>query len=497
MRFKLSYFYALLAGSVYVLAFSPFHLTLLAFASPLLLLYVWLQCRTPWSGCKHGLAFGIGLYGFGSHWVFHSIHHYGHAPTLVSIIITALFVLLAAFFYFGLQGLAFTLCRRLNVNVRALVMFPLLWFLFELLTNYLPFGGFPWFCLGDTQLHTWLSGYIPVLGAHGVSWLVAFTASVMLMFWRWRKKGLSVTVLILLALIWLGGYFLQRVHWVTVNPNRLKVSLVQGDVPQSVKWSANAAATAQKEYLALTRDHWQSQLIVWPETALTEFPEQISGYLQRLSTLAAKHHTAIITGIPTYRPPQQYYNSLLVLGAGHGRYLKRHLVPYGEYYPLHWLMYPIMDYLHMPMASFSAGPAQQPLLSIDALNTKIAPAICYEIAYPSLIRQDGHDSNLLITVSDDSWFGRSVARFQHLQIAQTRSLELSRPQLFVGNNGITAVINSHGQVTASLPTDKTAVLTTTVSPVTGNTPFTLNGYLWTWLLIGSISLLLACLFLRK
>ena len=191
-----------------------------------------------------------------------------------------------------------------------------------------------------------------------------------------------------------------------------------------------------------------------------------NGYVAQLAVAAKQHHSTIILGVPIEKN-QKYYNGLIAIGEGHGEYAKQHLVPFGEYLPFEKYLRGIIGFFNLPMSDFSAAAKQTYL---NANGIRIAPFICYEIAYPALVLQAAANSQLLITLSDDSWFGRSIAMAQHLQIAQQRALETGRYLLFVSNSGITAIINPKGGVQASIPAFRVGVLDGKITAMQGITP---------------------------
>ena len=479
---------SLFAGALLTLAFAPFNFEIDGILMPAILCFIWLYA-TPRQAAWYGLLFGIGFFATSCYWVYISIHQFGGASLPAAIGISVVFVLLMAVLFFALQGYVLGWLKRYFPDGFAgnalfcLVLFPLSWLVFELFRSVFPFGGFPWNLLGYSQLYSWLAGYAPLFTVYGLSFLCAITAGALVLFALQKHKIFLFYMVIIFILVWLLGAYLKSSHTkshLTSHVSPLTVSLIQGNIPQSVKWHPGTAQHAMQLYLKLTKQHLNSQLIVWPEAALTYYPQQIEPYLTQLDQLAKAHHTTIILGIPMYHNGK-YYNALLTLGDGHGIYLKRHLVPFGEYYPMQWLMKPVLSALNIPMSDLSPGPEVQKNLRFlvktsegqkagtskdtrtpgrsDVQTLKVAPSICYEIIYPLLTAEQARGANLLLTVSDDSWFGNSIARYQHLAMAQMRSLELGKPQLFVSNSGITAVINAQGRITAALKPNRIGVLT--------------------------------------
>jgi len=258
--------------------------------------------------------------------------------------------------------------------------------------------------------------------------------------------------------------------------------MLQGNIPQQLKWSPSFLKQTDERYDSLTKENWHSNLIIWPEAALPLPHSQATEYLDDLAVNAKQHDTTIVLGIPfRAENSNQFYNAIIAIGANQGRYNKYHLVPFGEFLPLSNLLSGIIEFFNLPMSDFLPGAAQQSNLKIGAYQ--IAPFICYEIAYPDGLRRSLPAAGLLLTVSNDAWFGDSLAPWQHAQIGQMRALQTGRYHLMNGNNGITAVFDNNGNVVARIPQFKTATLTTTVQLRTGATP---------WVIWGNIPIYLIC-----
>src|SRR3989338_4698100 len=245
--------------------------------------------------------------------------------------------------------------------------------------------------------------------------------------------------------------------------------------------------TTLNTYYQLTSQHWDSALIIWPEAAIATTQLEAQPYLHELNELAKQHQVTLITGIPL-QLNNYFYNGLVVLGANEGTYLKRHLVPFGEYLPMRWLFGIFSNFVDIPMADLSAGPLQQKLLTADGMT--IAPYICYEIAYPEEMAETLQQEQIILVLTDDSWFGKSIASQQHLQIADWRAIETGREVLTATNNGITAIIGPDGKIIQQLPRDQRLVLTYKVQPMTGTTPW-LQWQMWPFIMFSLFSLLIA------
>src|SRR3989338_320474 len=467
MRNTFRFLIALLSGAALTLAFSPFDVYVFAFIVPAVLLFLWLQ-QTVKHAFFSGWLFGVGFFATGTSWIYVSIHQFGNTSSFLAGLITALFVVILGL-YFACFGYIFKKWfSKKSPAQQCLLAFPVLWVLFEYARGFL-FTGFPWILLGYAQLTTPLHSYAPLIGVYCLSLLtVLFSGALVLL--ATHHSSLIKSMSLLIIFIFSGFGFAMNHHaWTKPAGKPLKISLIQGNIAQTIKWQASMAEKNINVYRTLTASHWSSKLIVWPEAAFPVVAENATQIIQVLSNTAKQHHSNILFGVPLYhRDTNTYYNGILLIGDNRGEYLKRHLVPFGEYTPLPNFFGKIMARFNIPMSDFSKGPRSQPDLTVQSIQ--IAPFICYEITFPSAVLRHAEKSNLLVTVSDDSWFGKSVALAQHLQMAQMRSLETGRPQLFVSNTGITAFILPDGKLSKAAPIDQRIVLTNIVQPMTGKTP---------------------------
>jgi len=251
------------------------------------------------------------------------------------------------------------------------------------------------------------------------------------------------------------------------------VVAIQGNIEQQLKWDPRQLEMQLDLYRQLSFNSPRADLLVWPETAVPVLKEYAEGYLNVMAMFARDRQSALITGVPVRqvneRGEKRYYNGITVVGEGSGTYLKQKLVPFGEYVPLQDLLRGLIAFFDLPMSDFERGPADQPLL--EAKGLKIASYICYEVVYPEFAASMAANSDLLLTVSNDTWFGRSIGPLQHLQMAQMRALEAGRWMIRATNNGVTALIDPQGQITRQVPQFQRAVLQGEVSAMQGLTPY--------------------------
>jgi apolipoprotein N-acyltransferase len=359
------------------------------------------------------------------------------------------------------------------------------------------FTGFPWLFLGYSQVTSPLAGYIPILGNYGLGYLLlVLSAWLVYIYQDYHSLRRWLGGLLFIAVVMGGGLLLQKISWSQAQGKTYKVSLVQGNIPQQVKWLSGHVPETLRIYAKATQKHWSSDVIIWPEGAIPLPKHWAEPFLKQLDQRAKQHHSAVLLGIPVAQQANSFYfyNALITLGQGQGHYYKNHLVPFGEYIPFGGFMRGLVGLFNIPMSNMVSGRLEQKNLQVQGVA--LAPFICYEIAYANDLRAKLPQARWLVTVTDDAWFGDSLAPAQHLQIAQFRAIQAARPLLFNGNNGITALINSQGQIRRRLPQFKRAVLTVQLQPRVGETPWVWygNGPILTLVaLLGIVALILECL----
>ncbi len=456
-------FLALLAGCCYPLALAPFDLWIAGIISVVLLL-VAIDESSIRRGAIRFYLFGIGCYGVGASWIYVSIHEHGQASVLLAGMLVSLFVLGVALPML-LQGYVYQRFFRQG-QVGLLLGFTALWTLKEWFYTWF-LTGFPWLFAGYAHLDTPLAGYAQFLGVLGVGFCVLLSA--VLVYVGFTVKTFRIFSLLILSLVWLVGFALSKVEFVSVVGDPVPVSVVQGNIDQRVKWQRNMVTPIVRTYVGLSREEWDRNIIVWPEAAITVFRESASELLDDLSKTAREQGSTLILGLPDRNVDGEFLNAAIAIGNGNGEYFKRRLVPFGEYVPLESLLRGIIHFFDLPMSHNQTGAWEQPLLKAGDL--KVAISICYEVAYPDLVRSNQESPDLLVTISNDSWFGESIGPLQHMQMARMRALENSRYMIRSTNNGVTAVIDHHGKVAARLPQFESGVLRADVRKLSGTTPF--------------------------
>ncbi len=458
------------AGAACVLGFAPFGawpVPILALAA---LFAVWARSASPLQAALSGYSFGITFFLTGVSWVFVSLHFYGGMPAALAA--------LATFLFCAFLALLPALAGWLTVRVAGASASNRLWLApaafaaCEWVRGWI-FTGFPWIDLGTSQVPASpLAGFAPWLGAYGVSLAVAgaaaLVAALAASFALSRTRVLLIAAIV--ALFALGGVA-PLVPWTQPAGPPLTIALLQGNVPQELKWRDETRMATLAEYRRMILEA-NAKVVVLPETALPAFWDQLpADYTAELREHARQTGKELLVGTverEDRKGVRDYYNSVARLGgAGFATYRKRHLVPFGEFIPagFHW----ILAVLHIPLSDFARGADLQPAL--EAGGVKFAIAICYEDMFGEEMIDFLPAAQVLLNVSNLAWFGDSLAPEQHLQASQMRALETGRWMVRATNTGVTAAIDERGRVVSRLPNFTKGTLVASVVPRTGSTPY--------------------------
>ena len=461
------------AGVLAPLAFAPLGIFPLAILAPAVLFALWLDAA-PARAAWRGFLFGLGMFGVGVSWIYVAIHDFGHSGVALALFLTGLFVSILAL-YPALLGYLAARIFPGNGWPKYLLALPAGWVLFEWWRGWF-LTGFPWLNLGYSQIGSPLGGYAPLVGVYGVSLAVAASAGLLLGVLRLRARA-RLACLVALAAVWGGGLLAAQWQWTQPSGAALRVSLVQGNIPQDTKWRPELLQPTLDLYAGLTRARWGDDLVIWPEGAVTAFHHQVTdSYLAPLARTARAHGTDLLIGLPVMDlQTRRYYNSMLSLGADEGFYHKRHLVPFGDYVPLAQWLRGLIAALDLPMSGFSPGPEDQPLLAVA--GRAAAVAICYEDIFGEELIRSLPRAELLVNATNNAWYGDSFAPHQHLEMSRMRALETGRYMLRVTTNGVSAVIDARGRIVARSPQFRTFVLTGEARPMQGATPYVRLGNL--------------------
>ena len=465
-------------GLALVFCYAPFsYYWLVAIVLPAWLYTV--QGKPAKAAAKQGFIFAFGCFSAGISWVHVSIDQFGGLPLPVSILLMVLLCLYLALFLALACYLAARFSAQNKLNLWLLLPF---WLLSEFLRGVL-LTGFPWLTLGYSQIDGPLALFAPVIGEKGISALVIIICIAIVAVIKQYNRKLNLAIL---GSIDAFSLLLQNILWVSPTGQTANTVMVQGNIKQELKWAPELTQPTMLKYLELTQQHYPADIVIWPESAITavEPSNQAQDFLAVAESSALLNNSAIISGIIDYNiNSKNYYNNLIVLGKkfaedkqgsyqynNENRYAKHHLLPIGEFVPFADLLRPLAPFFNLPMSSFSRGDYVQENLIANGLH--LLPLICFEVAFAEQLSANfTEQTDLLLTVSNDAWFGDSHGPHQHLDIVRMRALEFGRPFLRATNNGITAVIDHQGNIVKQIPQFEQAVLKAQVSLVTGFTPY--------------------------
>lgn len=492
---------ALIAGAANVFAFAPFGWWPLQIATLALLFYLLAQNRSLKSSFLIGWAFGTGWLVTGVYWLYISMHHYGGMPSLMAALAVFLLSAFLGLLYAFAGSISSWMCRRWQLSrpMILLLVLPALWALAEWTRGWI-FTGFPWVVSGYAHTTSPLAGFAPLIGVYGIGWLAALVAASLLLINQY-KAVIALPVITLVA-----GFVLNKVEWTAPHGAPISVRLLQGNVPQEIKFDVDQANLTLRQYEDMIRAT-PADLIATPETALPLLLHQLpADYLPRLATYATASNSHLAIGVPVSDDPVSYANSVIGIAPTPQntvpslyRYDKHHLVPFGEFIPLGFRWF--VNMMQIPLGDFTRG-SENPL-PFAVKDQWILPNICYEDLFGEEIAgqlrssraNNMPEASMLLNVSNIAWFGDSIALPQHLQISQMRTLETGRPMLRATNTGATAIIDPRGAVMAELPPFTLGALTASVQGYRGATPYILFGN--SLIVGGAILLLLAAAVLGR
>ena len=467
----LYYLLSFFAGCLIFLAFEPFNITPLAALAPAGLFYLLLCAQQRKQHLYLVGSFGFGMFAIGTHWIYYSVHFFGGAHWSLAILLTLLFALLIATSVLPL-GLFSYYLRSHSVLIRLLLLFPASWVLVEWFRSWF-LTGFPWLLLGQSQIDTPLANIAPITGVFGVSWVVASLAGLLVLLGigsnRQRLFALTSSVLILF-----GAWTLGFIQWTQPIGEPIQVSLLQGNVAQENKWQPEYHQSTLDLYREMTEKSWDSDLIIWPETAIPDWFGAVSEQLiEPLRSAAYVEQSDLLVG-GFYRKGQASYNSIMAITAAGGTeiYSKHHRVPFSEYIPfLEYLRF-LEQWIRLPYDSVGKGTGKTTL----PVAKQIAQmSICYEDVYGNESIAGLPEATLLINLSNDGWFTDSIEPMQHMQIARMRALEAGRYLLRATNTGISAIVNEKGRIIHTADPYITTIIKGKAQGFSGATPYVLVG----------------------
>ena len=501
------YFLAVCSGLLLTACFPRTGQAFAAWVALIPLLYLTARNQPPacftlgWlAGFFHGLSL---LY-----WITSVVNRYGNLPLPVSLVVCFLLVSYLAIFP-GLFCAGLSWLR--NRGQPWLLAAPFLWVTLELGKSRL-LTGFPWENLGYSQ-YSWLPviQMADITGVFGISFVLAlFNVLLFTLLFPTNRQRKALTRLyplpLLLSLLFIVfGYGSWRLAKLEGHHGpSFKVALVQGNIAQDTKWDPAFQQTTLEKYGRLTKEaaKHQPQLVIWPETATPFFFLADRKNSEILLRLVREIQIPLLFGSPAYRRKGEllklYNRAYLLDGSGMlmGYYDKIHLVPFGEYVPWKKLLF-FIDKLVQAAGDFASG---EKAVVLDVLPAKVGVLICYESIFPELSRDlVNAGANFLVNITNDAWFGRSSAPYQHLSMAVLRSVENRVPMARCANTGISGFIDSRGRILQATSLFEDATIVGSIHLGEGKTIYTRYGdwFAWTCLVVTVLGFGYAMLGRRK
>ncbi len=462
---------ALICGVIFSFGFAPFDLWLLSILSVAVLVGL-LNKSTNNEAFLVGYAFGFGMWLSGISWLYVSIHYHGNIGIIVSSLIILIFISILSL-YSGFLFLLNNVFESLSPKKIIFLTLPVAWTIMEFLRSYL-FTGFPWLISGTMLADTFIDGYTPIIGAQGNSFILILLSVLVYKLYKniiENRSALLPSLFVLLILM--PSYLLKSIEWTSAE-NEIQVTLYQPNLTLEDKWSQFGIIKSQGMMEKAIEDANDGDLIVFPETALILSEKDNKPFMNLIRNKSFEKNITLITGIIEREDDYRIRNRLQTLGAMEDVYDKVKLVPFGEFIPLERYLGSFLDIIGLNLTNTLPGEAVK---LIRTGKLKISPSICYEIAFDEHIRKTAKDSNILLTVSNDTWFGRSIGPIQHLEIAQNRALEHKKPLIRATNSGISAFVSKNGEIIERQTYFEDKTLTRNIILYSGNTFYSKYGNL--------------------
>lgn len=444
---------AITSGVLIALSFPSTGLSFLAWIAliPLLIALEGASLRTAF---RLGFTCGLCAYSIILYWINIVITHYGHLPWAISILLYLILVAWLGLFY-GLTALVARAGEQ--VGIKSAFSLPVAWVAGDFLRSFLLTGS-PWAMLGHSQYRTLpLIQIADISGVFGITLLIVLTNVVLYRVLRaisgctipYPVKSAVVLVMLLIGTLYYGFSRLTGQDALETKP--LRVALIQGNIDQDVKWSPSFQNKTLTIYDRLTREASKEgvDLVVWPESAVPFFLQDELIHAERINALARELSTTLIVGSPAHElrnGKTTFLNSAFAIspaGETTGRSDKIHLVPFGEYVPL-GRYFPFISKMVAGIGDFSSGERATPL---PVGKTLVGTLICAEAVFPGIARDYVRaGARILVNITNDAWFGRSSAPYQHLAIVAFRAIETRTPMIRAANTGITTIIDQNGHI---------------------------------------------------
>ena len=473
----LNYIVIIILGILYTVSFAPYSFQFSIYLSLTLLFYILFHSNKKTSMYLSYL-FGLSIFSFGTSWIFNSLYDYGGENLVASLLVTIFLILFMSMFFIPL-GMIINKDIVTKETFNFLMPASILVFIEIIRSNI--FGGFPWLLVGTGQLGTIFDAFYPLFGTHFVSFLVTLISSLIAIIMI-RKRNIKHFVILFFVLLSISIVNFIEYDWSTDKKIKNNITIIQPNINQRLKFNNSEIKFIKNKYIEMFKRDDLHNIVLLPETAIPIIYENDKNFYEEK---LLPHVDYIIGGVFRHNNiTNETFNSILVLNNKEQFYDKKHLVPFGEYIPFKNLFIHIIEIFNIPMSNLSHGKSHQSKISFNDIF--IEPLICYESAYPELIETTNKDFSIIVNISNDAWFGNSLAPYQHLQISQSRALEFQRYLIRSANTGISAVINKDGEIVDTIPLNHEGILNASITSSKGKTPYRYFGDYPVLMLIFSI-----------
>jgi apolipoprotein N-acyltransferase len=474
---------ALGSGALLACAFAPLEWWPLAIVCPAVLMWLWEE-SSPREAAWLGFWFSFGTFATGCYWLCYGLTRGGAPPWMTAFLVLGLVGIMAL--YHAATGYVVARWLPRRSAWRWLLGMPAAWLLIEWWRGWF-LSGFPWLSLGYSQTDSWLARLAPLGGVYGISLALLVMSGALIALARGDARA-RLAAAAALILPWTAAAALGSVRWTHPAGPALSVAVVQANVPAQDKWLPQYRERILRRYQRMTESALGTKLIVWPEASLPDLANNLLPYIEHIDREARAHGSALVMGVlRASADGERYYNAILALGQRASWYAKDHLVPFAEFFPVPKFVRNWLRLMNLPYSDFTRGGSYQPPLPVAGLE--LGPTVCYEVAYGSYMLHMLPRATALVNVTDDAWFGRSWASWQQFQMARMRTQEEGRYMVVSTDDGISAVIGPRGGVRAQAPLYRPYVLRSSITPMTGLTPYARVG---NWLAVGLAAAGLAC-----
>lgn len=483
---KKKYILAILSGLLLTGSFPKVGIDWLAWFA-LVPLLVSLTSISPKSSFRLGLVAGLVHYLTLVYWLSYTMKTYGYLPLYLCV---AILFILSTYLALYVAVFSVSLTRFCSKPSICLFMIPVLWVSLEYIRSFL-LSGFPWELIGYSQyrnLH--LIQISDMFGVYGVSFLIALSNGIFFLAilyltgrnWQGTKvtkhlaAGSILAFALIFGLVWsYGKWRINSVNELVLASPSAQVTIVQGNIDQAKKWDPKFQISSTQKYinLSLSAKTHKSDLIVWPETATPFYFPHNSGLSKMVQEGIIDTGSDFLIGSPSFickKNVVEYYNSAYLIrsdGNIYGKYNKAHLVPFGEYIPFKkW--FPFLGKMVEQVGDFRSGNKGD---TIEWNDYRLGLQICYEIIFPNLSRAMAkNNAELLVNITNDAWYGKTSAPYQHFSMAIFRAVENKRALVRSANTGISGFIDPVGRIIASTPLFQETIMTRSI-PIINKTTF--------------------------